>query len=159
MRSLGLWIYIETKLQIIYFMIFEKRYFSYDILLTDQTSLSDCLYVVGYVYCNCALTSLERHEINLIFLIFLFFLVLEQLPSKKIPPPNPKTNPNLTPNPYQLGGGGEKFSSVAIAWLPLDPKTNPNVEPNPNTNREDNFPRGQLSGYCFSYRKKTKTQI
>ena len=109
MRSWGLSIYIETKLQITCFMIFEKIYFSYDILLTDQTSLSGCLYDVGYVHCNCGLTRLERHEINLIFIIFLFFLVLGQLPSKKIPTPNPKTNPNLNPNPYQRGGWGKIF--------------------------------------------------
>ena len=55
-------------------MIFEEKYFSYCIILTDQISLSDCLYFMKYwaicvlqLFVNQAVTY--NFELNLIFLI------------------------------------------------------------------------------------------
>ena len=44
---------------------FSKKMFLMLYLLTDQISLSGCLYFLRfgqYVYCNCVLTSLWHHE-------------------------------------------------------------------------------------------------
>ena len=88
MQSWGPSKYIETKLQTtcfylllsfskeqkevskqsscpIFCIIFEKKYFSCYVLLIDQVSLPGCLssWEIGkYVYCNCLLTRLWRHE-------------------------------------------------------------------------------------------------
>ena len=46
-------------------LIFEEKYFSRHILLTDQIALSGCLYswdIEQYVRCNCLLTTLWRHK-------------------------------------------------------------------------------------------------
>ena len=85
MPSWALLKHVETKLQITLFylilnffkklkevwdrlifrIIFEENYFSCYILLIHQVSLSGYLYFVyirKYVYCNCLLTKLWRHE-------------------------------------------------------------------------------------------------
>ena len=71
----------------IFCMIFEEKYFSCYILLTDQMSLSGCLYFVRYweyMYFNCLLTRLWHlnFEINLIFLIKLFLLHDQKVKTK-----------------------------------------------------------------------------
>ena len=57
---------------------FQEKCFVCYILLTDQISLPDCLYLLiycQYVCCNCLLTvcDIMAFEMNLIFLIKSFF--------------------------------------------------------------------------------------
>ena len=52
-------------------MVFQKQYLLCYILLTDQISLTDCLYFLKYVYCNCFLPGSDviSYKIDLIFLM------------------------------------------------------------------------------------------
>ena len=61
-RQKGVW---NWSLCLIFCMIFEEKYFSCSILLTDQIFLSGSLYFVGqYVYCNCLLTCFPLGKIT-----------------------------------------------------------------------------------------------
>ena len=56
--------------------LFLEKNISFYILLTDQISLPDCLYVVRYwaIVCEPVCYDVMNFEINLIFLMNLFFL-------------------------------------------------------------------------------------
>ena len=64
-------------------MIFEEKYLSTYSLLTDQISLSGCLFTLWdigqHVYCSCLLTRLWRlnFEISLMFLIKPFLYMIK----------------------------------------------------------------------------------
>ena len=44
-----------------FYLILQDKYFSGYTLLTDQTSLSDCLCFLRHVYCNYLFPSRRRH--------------------------------------------------------------------------------------------------
>ena len=68
------------------------------------------------------------------------FVVLDQLPPRKIaPPPQPQSKANPNPNPNI--NRGAIFLEGNCLLAPPNPKTNPDLDPNSNPNR------GQLSGY------------
>ena len=59
------------------------------------------------------------------------FLVLGQLPPRKIAPPNPKANPKPNPNTNR----GAIFLEGNCLLASPNPKTNPDLDPNSNPNR------------------------
>ena len=58
---------LELSLLTSFCMIFEEKHFSCYSLLTDQMSLSGCLFwdIGQHVYCNCLLTRSWRHNFDL----------------------------------------------------------------------------------------------
>ena len=58
---------LELSLLTSFCMIFEEKYFSCYSLLTDQMSLSGCLFwdIGQHMYCNCLLTRSWRHNFDL----------------------------------------------------------------------------------------------
>ena len=77
-----------------------------------------------------SLFSFSLLFIRVLFLDYIFFRVLRQLPPEEDCPPT--TNLTLSQSLTLTGG---KFSSGAIVWLSPNPKTNPNPDPNPNPNQ------------------------
>ena len=62
-------------------IIFEEKYFSCYIFWTDQISLSDFFYFARY-WAICVSCDVKNFEINLIFLIKLFFLGDQKVKTK-----------------------------------------------------------------------------
>ena len=74
----------DYLLRHVLWMIFQEKYFSWYILLTDQNSLSGCLYffleILGNMYTVifcCPIYDVINFEINLSFLIKSFFYTTE----------------------------------------------------------------------------------
>ena len=77
------------------------------------------------------------------------FLVLGQLPQRKIAPPPPHRNPKTNPKPNPNLNRGTIFLVRKFLVAP-NPKNNPDLDQNPNPKRGAIFCWGQLSEYQIS---------